>query len=119
MSRSDAFHHWDRAMRPYLVGEYQSSEPEGRMPVAEALERVDLNFRPWEKFHKMEKGYIEGLAEHVSSRGIINPIQFHPNEGYRRHAMGTEEYIYDGHHRLAAAELAGLPDVPFVRRKPG
>lgn len=76
---------------------------EGMMPIAEARKFADPVFSPWEKFHAQEKGYIGQLAEHVKREGIIKPLVM--NE------KGT--HWYDGNHRLAAAEVAGLTHVPW------
>lgn len=83
-------------------------EPEGHMPLHEARKRIDPVFNDWDKFHRQERGYLEGLASHISKRGFVSPITLDPPE------LGGR--IYDGHHRLAAAELAGETTIPWRHR---
>ena len=128
MSRNEAFHHWDQHIEfldeEQAKGRKMYEEPHGTMPVEEMLSRIDANFAPWERFQEVESYYNHPLGEHIAARGMKNPIVLHPTTNhrgeptrYREGGLHPDEYIYDGHHRLAAAQFAGLKEVPYVRRK--
>jgi hypothetical protein len=82
---------------------------QGTMPISQAISQRDPAFTDWGKFHSQEASYIHGLRRDIEHRGMLNPIQF---EG-----QGDRTQIYDGHHRLAAAELAGHKEVPYFHRE--
>lgn len=128
MSRNEAFHGWDQLFEridaEQAKGRKMYEEPHGYMPVEEMLTRIDDNFRPWEKFRQVEAYYNNPLGEHMAARGVKNPVVLHPTSNhrgertrYRGEGLHPDEYIYDGHHRLAGAQFAGLKEVPFVRRQ--
>jgi hypothetical protein len=79
---------------------------EGKMPITEMKQRMDPVFRSWSHFTSTEHGYISNLADHVKREGVIEPVIL------TEHGM-----IYDGHHRTAAAEMAGETEVPWRRIK--
>jgi hypothetical protein len=103
----DAVASWDQRQAEAWGG-LDIPEPAEHMPIEEARRYVDPVFSPWSKFHAQEKGYIAGLAEHVKARGVQVPIRIQHSRDQDPHK------IYDGHHRLAAAEVAGLKTVPVV-----
>lgn len=53
---------------------------------------------------------VDELAADIADRGIVEPLTLN------RYHDGSMR-LTGGHHRLAAAELLGLPEVPVVVRR--
>lgn len=74
----------------------------GTMPIAEMKQHMDPVFKSWDHLKTQEHGYISNLADHVKRHGVIEPV-----------VLNEHGVIYDGHHRVAAAEMAGVSEIPW------
>lgn len=77
--------------RETLIAEFRDGDEHGWDTEFEYLET-----------HHAEK--IEALVESVKRHGILEPV-----------LLGNDGRVWDGHHRITAAWLAGVTMIPVVR----
>lgn len=95
------------------LNEVQFSHPRDLVEKWDPALKDPETFRAW-----TGPKYVENLAADIKERGIQNPIQVVRRGGGNR---WSQDYIYDGHHRLLAALDLGHERVPwkYVSGKPG
>ncbi len=85
----------------------------GMIPISKIADLIPFYETEYEPHYMDPKGgpaYCAKLAKHME-QGTPLP----PAHGW---VKGKKYYLFDGNHRVSAAILAGLKEIPFVVRKP-